>query len=140
MVPKITSKLTVFFQEPFWVGICERISGKELEVCKVTFGAEPNDHEIYQFFLENWTRLRFSVSVDVREGLDKKISPKRMQRIIKKQLASPGIGTKAQQALQLQREVNKSLRAKKESKRKADEKQHQFELKQQKRKEKHRGR
>ena len=33
--------LTVFFDDPFWVGVFERIEDGKLFVCKVTFGAEP---------------------------------------------------------------------------------------------------
>lgn len=40
------SALTVYFEEPFWVGVFERMAGGSLSVCKVTFGAEPKDHEI----------------------------------------------------------------------------------------------
>ena len=40
---KAAGRLTVFFEEPFWVGVFERISEGKLSVCKVTFGAEPKD-------------------------------------------------------------------------------------------------
>ena len=45
---KVSGKLTVFFEEPFWVGVFERVSDGNLSVCKVTFGAEPKDYEIYE--------------------------------------------------------------------------------------------
>ena len=38
--------LTVFFEEPFWVGIFEKREEGKLSVCKVTFGAEPKDYEV----------------------------------------------------------------------------------------------
>ena len=34
-------RLAVYFDEPFWVGVFERMDGDTLSVCKVTFGAEP---------------------------------------------------------------------------------------------------
>ncbi|NBJ83965.1 DUF2992 family protein [bacterium 1XD42-94] len=37
---KVSGKLTVFFEEPFWVGVFERVSEGNLSVCKVTFGAD----------------------------------------------------------------------------------------------------
>ena len=49
---KASGKLTVFFEEPFWVGIFERIEDDKLSVAKVTFGAEPKDYEVYQFLLK----------------------------------------------------------------------------------------
>lgn len=51
-----------------------------------------------------------------------------------------GIGTKSQQALQLQREERKTERRQASREQKEAEMQRMFELKQQKRKEKHRGR
>ena len=38
-------KLTVYFEEPFWVGIFEHIEDGKLSVAKVTFGVEPKDYE-----------------------------------------------------------------------------------------------
>ena len=38
---KVRGKLTVYFEEPFWVGVFERIEDGKLSVSKVTFGAEP---------------------------------------------------------------------------------------------------
>lgn len=137
---KIESKLTVFFDDPFWVGVCERVTDGKLEVCKITFGAEPKDYEVHDFLLENWNKLQFSPPVKVDSKQDIKINPKRMQRSIKKQLEVQGIGTKSQQALKLQQEEIKITRKEKSRKQKEDGKQRQFELRQQNRKEKHRGR
>ncbi len=35
------SSLTILFENPFWIGLFERIDGNKYEVCKITFGAEP---------------------------------------------------------------------------------------------------
>lgn len=136
---KSESKLTVFFDDPFWVGVYERISDGKLEVCKITFGAEPKDYEVYDFLLQNWNKLRFSPPINADTKHELKVNPKRMQREIKKQLDTQGIGTKSQQALKLQQEESKVSRTEKSRKQKEDEKQRQFELRQQKHKEKHRG-
>lgn len=135
----LNAKLTVFFEEPFWVGVFERIEDGKLSVCKVTFGAEPKDCEVRDFIMKNYYQLKFSPSVDA-EVKKSAANPKRRQREARKQTAMSGIGTKSQQALQMQREENK-LQRKAFSKEQRDaEKQRKFELKQQKRKEKHRGR
>ena len=136
---KVSGKLTVFFEEPFWVGVFERVSDGKLSVCKVTFGAEPKDYEIYDFVLKNYYRLRFSpaVATDVKEvGRN----PKRVQREVRKQVQNTGISTKSQQALKLQQEQLKIERKTVSREEREAEKKQQFELKQQKRKEKHRGR
>ena len=62
-----TGKLTVFFEEPFWVGIFERVENGKLSVSKVTFGTEPKDYEIWEFVLKEYDRLQFSPSVEVTE-------------------------------------------------------------------------
>ena len=136
---KVSGRLTVFFEEPFWVGVFERISEGGLSACKVTFGAEPKDYEIYDFVLKKYGRLRFSpaVATDVREAGR---NPKRVQREARKQVESTGIGTKSQQALKLQQEQWKTERKTVSREQREAEKQRQFELKQQKKKEKHRGR
>ena len=45
----VSGKLTVYFEEPFWVGVFERIESGKLSVAKVTFGAEPKDYEIQEY-------------------------------------------------------------------------------------------
>ena len=136
---KVLGRLTVFFEEPFWAGVFERISGGELSVCKVTFGTEPKDYETYDFVLKNYDRLRFSpaVAADVKETGR---NPKRVQREARKQVHNSGIGTKSRQALKLQQEQLKTERKAVSREHREAKKQRQFELKQQKRKEKHRGR
>ena len=136
---KVSGRLTVFFEEPFWIGVFEHISEKKLSACKVTFGAEPKDYEIYDFVLKNYYRLKFcpAVATDVKEASR---NPKRVQREVRKQIQNTGIGTKSQQALKLQKEQLKTERKTVSREQREAEKQRQFELKQQKKKEKHRGR
>ena len=100
----------VLFEDPFWVGICERWEKGRLQVCKVTFGAEPRDAEIYAFILARWDALQFSpaIKADAKPAVHK--NPKRRQREIQKQLAPSGVGTKAQQALKAQQQQGKTAR------------------------------
>lgn len=135
---KVNDKLTVYFEEPFWVGVFERIEDGKLSVAKVTFGAEPKDYEVYDFILKYCYSLRFSPAVEtvVKERMQ---NPKRMQREVRKQMQETGIGTKSQQALKLQQEENKQQRKVKTKKQKLEEAERMFALKQQKKKDKHRG-
>lgn len=133
-----SGKLTVFFEGPFWVGIFERISGGKLSVCKVTFGAEPKDYEVWDFILKHYYELKFSsaIETEVKQTAD---NPKRRQRKARKQLQTLGVGTKSQQALQMQREEMKTHKKRISKEQREAEKQRQFDLKQQKRKAKQRG-
>ncbi len=139
-MPENRSRLTVYFDPPFWVGVYERVCDGRLEVAKITFGAEPKDYEVYDFLQRNWSRLRFSPSVAVQAELDRPKNPKRLQRAIKAQLAPQGTSTKSQQALQLQREAGKLQRRTCSRQEKEAEKGRRFALRQEKRKDKHRGR
>lgn len=134
------SSLTVLFENPFWVGIYERIDDGKYEVCKITFGAEPKDYEVYDFLLKNWHKLKFSPFVKVDKVEELKVNPKRMQREISSQLKNKGIGTKAQQALKLQHEQTKINRKTQSGRQREAEKERQYALRQEKKKLKHRGR
>ena len=119
----VCGKLTVFFEEPFWVGLFERIEGDTLRVSKVTFGAEPKD-------------CSPPVSNETRERAD---NPKRRQRAAAKEMQKTGVGTRSQQALQAQREMMKVARKIVSKEEQEAEAQRRFELRQQKKKEKKRG-
>ena len=135
---KFQGKITVYFEDPFWVGVFEKIDDGKLSAAKVTFGAEPKDYEVQDFINENYDRLQFSpaVKTDVK---DIKKNPKRAQRDAKKQTMETGIGTKSQQALKLQQEQNKLIRKERSKKEREAESDRLFEMKQLKKKEKHRG-
>ena len=135
---KANGKLTVYFEEPFWVGVFERIEDGKLSVVKVTFGAEPKDYEVQEYIRKYYSSLKFSPAVDTVVK-DIKRNPKRMQREAKKQMQETGIGTKSQQALKLQQEQNKQERKVRSREKKEADELRMFELKQQKKREKHRG-
>ena len=135
----VCSRLVVYFEEPFWVGVFEKTENGALSAAKVTFGAEPKDCEVLEFVQKHYFSLSFSPAVEtaVREI---KRNPKRMQQEVRRQVQENGIGTKSQQALKLQQEQNKQARREKSRKQRLAEAERMFELKQQKKKEKHRGR
>ena len=134
---KVNGKLTVYFEEPFWVGVFERIEDGKLFVAKVTFGAEPKDYEVQDYIQKYYFSLKFSPAVETVVK-DIKRNTKRMQREAKKMLKN-GIGTKSQQALKLQQEQNKQERKERSRRKKEAQEQRMFELKQQKKREKHKG-
>lgn len=134
------SSFTVFFEEPFWVGVYERHDSGRYEVCKVTFGAEPKDYQVYAFLLENWHKLRFSPALADAPPPAACANPKRLQRQIRRQLQSTGPGTKAQQALKLQQEQGRQARAVRTRAQREAEKERAFALRAEKRRQKHRGR
>ena len=94
---------TIYFEGPFWVGIYERTQNGSLEVCRVVFGAEPKDYEVYDFLLKYWGCMQFSPPVAAGQAPAEIRNPKRARRTAKQSMTHKGTGTKAQQALQMQR-------------------------------------
>ena len=107
-----TARITVCFEDPFWVCLFEREQGGRLEVSRTVFGAEPRDQEVYL-----WLRREAGEALRAR-----------------------GPGTTAQQALQLQREREKTQRREDRRRRDQAEEARRFQLRQEKKKARHRGR
>ena len=135
---RICGRLTVFFEDPFWVGVFERVEYRKLSVAKVTFGAEPKDYEVLEFINRDYYHLQFSPPVETVVK-DTRKNPKRARRDAKKQTQETGVGTKSQQALKLQQEQNKQERKARSHEQREAERQRMFELKQIKKREKHKG-
>jgi hypothetical protein len=132
-------KLTVYFEEPFWVGIFERCFGDKYEVAKIVFGAEPKDFEVYDIINSTYYDIPFGRASLETEISNKKINPKRLQKKIKDEVNSAGVGTKAQIAMKLQIEAKKVERKKTSKEIVEEDKRRKFEQKQQKKREKHKG-
>lgn len=140
-MPKNECSLTVFFDPPFWVGLYRRQEGSILTFCKITFGVEPMDGQIYEFLLAHWQELHFSPEGTGKELRAWPVNPKRRQREIRRELdRAEAVGTKAQQALQAQREAQKAAQKHRRRERKELESERKFFLRQEKRRQKHRGR
>lgn len=134
------SKLSVYFEGPFWVGLYERESEGRYEVSRIVFGAEPKDYEVYDFLRANWSRLRFSPPLKTERAAERRVNPKRMQREIHRQLDAGGtVGTKAQQALRMQQEEGKAARKVRSRQEKEADRERKLAIRTEKRREKHKG-
>jgi len=132
--------ITVFFQDPFWVGLYERSSEDGYEVCKLTFGAEPRDYEVYALLLSRWRELVFSpAQAGEKSPGPARLNPKRERREVRKLQSRAPLGTKAQQALKLQHQEGKAARRAQSRAEKEAGLERKFRLRQEKRKEKHKG-
>ena len=130
---------TVFFEDPFWVGVWERNGEGNYSAAKATFGAEPSDAEVLAFLLASYTTLVFSPPHAQRERQPAALNPKRAQRIASRAVLPTGVGTKAQQALKSQYEANKEEHRELTRAERLAEEERKFLLRQEKRKAKHRG-
>ena len=50
---KVSGKLTVYFEVPFWVGVFERVRDGKLSVAKVTFGTQNQKIMKYRNIFKN---------------------------------------------------------------------------------------
>lgn len=108
-------KLTVYFDSSFWYGLVEYIdSSGDYRAVNYLFGKEPKDSEVMDFVN---TKLDTLVKRDatLTNGNfqkatvnQKKLSPKRMQRLINKEKRKPIVSTKAQLAITMAREASKT--------------------------------
>ena len=131
--------LVVYFEEPFYVGVLERVCGGRLAACRHVFGAEPRDAEVWAFLLTQYDHLKFSPAVKAEAHM-RVVSPKRAKRDAGRRLAQEGIGTRSQRALSMGREAAKAERTDRHREEREAQRERLFELRQQKRKEKRRGR
>ncbi len=59
----VRCSLRVLFEDPFWIGVYERWDEGKYQACKVIFGAEPKDFEVYAYMFANWKTLPMSQPV-----------------------------------------------------------------------------
>jgi hypothetical protein len=135
----IAISLTVLFEDPFWIGLFERQDDNGYQAARVVFGAEPSDAEVFDFIITRYRKVRFSPLLPGQKGPAKRINPKRRQRLARTAVVSAGISTKSQEALKLQMEDQKKERRVLSRAEKDEQARLKYELKQQQRKEKHRG-
>jgi hypothetical protein len=131
-------KLTVYFDDPFWVGVFEREDEMGYRVCRVVFGPEPTDAELLAYVQEEYPNLDFGEPFKSHVEIVKKKNFKRVQREVRREMEE-GVGTKAQRAMQAALELNRQEREVMSRERREEEKQLKFKLRQVRKKEKRRG-
>ena len=133
-------RLNVFFDGSLWVGIFERHDESGLSVGRVVFGAEPSGPELYNFILSSYpVHVRFGHATEEEAAaLDGPKNPKRAQREARRALDS-GVSRKAWEAMRLAQEAAKQESRTRSREEREAEAQRKFELRQEKRKKKHRG-
>jgi hypothetical protein len=124
---------TVFFEDPFWVGILESEAEGRLEVARHVFGAEPSNAELLGFMLNRFADLPRAVSRDRADPGRGPVNPKRAVREARRELARP-VSTKAQEALSAARSELKDERKASSAERRRELEARRFELRSEKRK------
>lgn len=105
-------RLTILFDDPYWIGLLEDQRGDLLYAARHVFGAEPSDAQVYDFVLRDSGRLFASMTVGVPVD-SVAASPggfKRRMREARRAAGERGISTLAQDAIRQQYEANKQTR------------------------------
>lgn len=135
-------KATISFEKRFWVGIFERIDKEGYAVARHIFGTEPSDSEIHEFVLNHYVVLKFGEAKEVSIQIQR-MNPKRVQREVRREMEKMKETTKPSTLAQdyMREEIEKKKKEKKNisNAEKQTHKDKQFFLRQEKRKEKHRG-
>jgi hypothetical protein len=125
---------TIFFEDPFWVGILESEDEGRLTVARHVFGAEPSNAELLSFMLYRFADMPRSAS---RPGTGARerggpLNPKRAAREARREQSRP-ISTKAQAALSAARSELKSERKASAGERRRELEERRYELRSEKR-------
>lgn len=137
-----TIKATIFFDKRYWVGTFERSDKEGYAVARHIFGAEPTDSEVHDFVLHHYDELNFGEFKAFTLQI-KRMNPKRVQRQVRREMAkikeTMRPSTFAQDYIREELEKKKKEKKVKSSLEKQIRKDKQFTMKQQKKKEKHKG-
>lgn len=133
---------TIFFEKRLWVATFERTDKEGYAVARHIFGKEPTDPEVYEFVLNHYEELRFGPLKEFHLEI-KRMNPKRVQREVRREMEKIKETTRpstfAQDYMREELEKKKQEKKSRTSAQKLARKEEQFTLKQQKKKEKHRG-
>ncbi|MEV7774670.1 YjdF family protein [Kitasatospora sp. NPDC086791] len=98
------STFSVFFDDPFWVGVLEIAGPDGVRAARHVFGAEPGNAELLEFVRRDFGRLLGAalaapeVTVE-RRARRQPVNPKRLARQAAKELAARPLSTAAEEAL-----------------------------------------
>ena len=130
---------TVYFENPFWVGVLESEDAGAITVARHVFGPEPSNAELLQFMLYRYADMPRAGTVTGKLfSLYGHINPKRAQRMARREEARlPSTKSQAALASALEEKKIKRKALSREDRLAADER--RFELRSEKRKKKRAG-
>lgn len=134
-------KLTIYFDGSFWCGLVEVEYDGHYQASRHVFGPEPKDADVWEFVTNHLPRLleQTGTVASQTKAMEKKINPKRMQRLINREKRQPVVSTKAQIAMNEIREQAKAENKSQKRRKKAEYADKRFQQKQAKKREKHKG-
>ncbi len=137
------SLFTIYYEEPYWVGVIEHTVDGSYAVARIVFGPEPTDAAILEYLSKNYPHnVRFTKPVEAPNECHKnqRINPKRRQREAASLLAQRGTSTKAQETIQRSYEQYKQENSQEKRQLRDEEAEQKYLQKIEKKKQKKRGR
>jgi hypothetical protein len=129
----------VTFEDPFWVGIIKIEDNNKIRIARWIFGSEPSEAEIYDFLYNDYDKLKFHEVQTDKVNKEYYKSPKRIQKEIR-QIKQKGVNLKkSYDIIKKQYESMKTEKKKNKKIKKQEKEVQKFQLKQEKKKQKHRG-
>ncbi len=134
-------RFTVLYEDPYWVGLCEREDEAGYAVARMVFGAEPTPPEVEEFIKRRYHELKWSApQPESTLAIGRALNFKRAQREARAEQAAGPKVSKAHEAMRLELEQHKKERkAVTKAEREAEEERKRA-LRLEKKKAKHRGR
>jgi hypothetical protein len=104
-------KLTVYFDEPWWVGVFEQEENDTIRLFRYVFGSEPSIAEVYELVLHQMAQLFEQPVINVATSKTpiNHVNPKRVKREVAQQMRLQGLSTKSQEAMRLLIEASKQV-------------------------------
>ncbi|WP_374019494.1 YjdF family protein [Paenibacillus thiaminolyticus] len=135
-------KLTVYFEDPFWVGVVKEQFSNHVKACRYVFGTEPKDTEVMEFVNSRMNPLieKVQSGVGTETACKRPVNPKRLTRIVDREMQRHGISSHSQEALRLDLESRKKERTVRSREQREALKEKKRSIRIQKKKDKHRGR
>lgn len=95
----VTSVFTIFFEDPFWVGVLEEQYDDQQYMGKHLFGAEPSNAELTRFYLNEFDTIK-KIKTGESKSEAKKTGFKKSLAKAKKAQDKKGAGTRSQELFQ----------------------------------------
>jgi len=134
----VTSVFTVFFEDPFWVGIVEENYNGINYMGKHIFGAEPSNSELLQFYIYEFDKIK-KVKISETNIETRKMGFKKSLNKSKKAQDKIGVGTKSQNLFKMAFEEGMETKKKERKIEELTNKEEKYKKKQEKKLEKKKG-
>lgn len=104
--------LTIYFDEPWWVGAIEFEADGQPRLVRHVFGAEPSGPEVLAFVQHDYVHAleRPAATLTAEAEPQRHVNPRRAARAAARAMRTRGLSTKAQEALKQLHEQQKQER------------------------------